>query len=519
MRNPSSDDLSGLALSRDSSSLTSVSSNHSVVGNVTAAEQSKPTGKSAEIVLLFAAPLAYVSAQRQRVGLEPLDYDRERQTVAKAIHDAGAAIKLRFEFATTDTFRSVVTMGGCRVLHYSGHGSTKYIGMEDGRAGMHKVEVGMLQQLFAAGGDTSPEVSLVFVSACRSQAAAEGFSAVGVKHVVAVHSEARVNDTAVRSFTRAFYLALASKKSVQQSFDIAREAVLTSPQVQHSAAEAQKFLLLGASDDHSEILFNDTELCNPGKAAAPALALLAQDDVPAVPEGFMGRSLEVYEAVCGTLDRRLVTITGAAGLGKSAVAVSMANYLSERRNDSFVAACGDGVCFVDGGQIETAAQLEGVIASGLTRGKETAIATSMIIRQMRAVVVLDHCSTLWRTSPDAMQTILRLLLTQMRGIRVVLVLKEPLNSMGIQLQGVNEKVVRLVPLSLVDSARLFVRKASRRVDPSEVGVDAACEVIPALAQHPLISYLQGHVGSVVYAAGLLDDYSHINLLEEHLRSR
>eukprot|EP00656_Telonema_subtile_P018005 TRINITY_DN19712_c0_g1_i1.p1 TRINITY_DN19712_c0_g1~~TRINITY_DN19712_c0_g1_i1.p1 ORF type:complete len:1658 (+),score=465.09 TRINITY_DN19712_c0_g1_i1:104-5077(+) len=304
MKKGSSEDLSRLALSRDSSSLSSVRS----ADNTTIAEPSKPCKAQSDeaIVLLFAAPLAYSSSQRQRVGLEPLDYEGERQTVVGAIHDAGASIKFRFEFATTDTFRTVVTMGGCRVLHYSGHGSTKYIGMEDGRAGMHKVEVGMLQQLFAAGGSASG-ISLVFVSACRSQAAAEAFASIGVPHVVAVHSEARVNDMAVRSFTRAFYLALASKKTVKDAFEIGREAVLTCPQVIHSAEEAKKFVLLGASEDHSEVLF--PEQCLVPGSVAPVLPLLARDPVPVMPEGFIGRSLGVYEAVCGALDRRPVSYT------------------------------------------------------------------------------------------------------------------------------------------------------------------------------------------------------------------
>ena len=65
----------------------------------------------------------------------------ERQTVLSSIHDAGASLPVRFEFATTDTFRSVMTRGGCKVLHYSGHGATKFIGMEDGRGGMHRVRI------------------------------------------------------------------------------------------------------------------------------------------------------------------------------------------------------------------------------------------------------------------------------------------------------------------------------------------------------------------------------------------
>lgn len=82
------------------------------------------------IMILFAAPLAYTTGTGQVHSIELLDYEQERELLCQTINETGAAIEVQFKFATTDTFRSVVTLGGCRVLHYSGHGSKQFLGME-----------------------------------------------------------------------------------------------------------------------------------------------------------------------------------------------------------------------------------------------------------------------------------------------------------------------------------------------------------------------------------------------------
>ena len=69
-------------------------------------------------------------------------------------------------------------------------------------------------------------------------------------------------------------------------------------------------MLLGASQDHSEVLFP-----NPAQASMSlSMPMLAKDPVPVMPEHFLGRPLCVFAAVCGALDRRLVTIAGHCSL-------------------------------------------------------------------------------------------------------------------------------------------------------------------------------------------------------------
>ena len=65
-----------------------------------------------------------------------------------------------------------------------------------------------------------------------------------MKHCVCVKLDATIQDSAANAFTRAFYISLAVGKTVQQSFDIGKQAVAASPFSKSSSSEFDKFLLL-----------------------------------------------------------------------------------------------------------------------------------------------------------------------------------------------------------------------------------------------------------------------------------
>ena len=77
----------------------------------------------------------------QVLPMETLDIARERELICDSFAEARRAIRLRFEHATTDRLRTLVTLGTCVGLHYSGHGDPNYLSMEDGRGGAHFVQV------------------------------------------------------------------------------------------------------------------------------------------------------------------------------------------------------------------------------------------------------------------------------------------------------------------------------------------------------------------------------------------
>jgi hypothetical protein len=149
------------------------------------------------------------------------------------------------KFANTENFRSMITLG-CRALHFSGHGDEKHLYFEDGMGLVHPIPHNALQELFSAGGggvDDSP-LRLAFVSACSSAPLAHAFVACGIPHVIGVRTSQKIEDYAAIEFTRSFYLALATGKSIGASFLIAQQAVAKSPNIRGPMEVAEKFLLL-----------------------------------------------------------------------------------------------------------------------------------------------------------------------------------------------------------------------------------------------------------------------------------
>jgi hypothetical protein len=261
------------------------------------------------LCVLFSAPLAWTDTRNQLHPIQTLDYASERETLVQVFHEAQRDIGLRFDFATTDTLRSAVTMG-CRALHFSGHGHPHCLNFEDGRSGLQFVTVDQLRALCQAGGH---KLDFVFVSACYSRRAAEAFVEAGVPHVVCVHVDAQLSDAAAVAFTRAFYLALLLGHPVGHAFDIGKEAVATSPYVPNSSIEGSKFMLLPENGNHDKPVFRAKKVHR-----WQSLKSHSQQDtshLPRPPEDFEGREMDMHNTIRTLLSRRLVTLVGEAGVG------------------------------------------------------------------------------------------------------------------------------------------------------------------------------------------------------------
>jgi hypothetical protein len=207
------------------------------------------------------------------------------------------------KFANTESFRMMVTVG-CRALHFSGHGDEKHLYFEDGMGLVHPIPHNSLKELFSAGagGDMEIPLRLAFVSACSSAPLAHAFVSCGIPHVIAVRINQKIEDHAAIEFTRAFYLALATGKTVGASFKIAQQSVAKSPNIRGPVEVAEKFLLLPEESDHSEVIFPLTAVEARSSCELEPLKLrrypkLWFDDLPAICQGFCNRAVEVYK-VC-----------------------------------------------------------------------------------------------------------------------------------------------------------------------------------------------------------------------------
>ena len=514
------------------------------------APQASRVGPPAEMPVLgvlFSAPLACVDAGGNVVPMDTLDFDKERQLICDSMREAKRALRLRFEHATTDRLRTLVTLGCCVGLHYSGHGDPAFLSMEDGRGAAHFVGVEKLRKLLQAGGDT--QLQFVFVSACFSEAAALAFVEAGVPHVVAVRRTTRVSDLAAHAFTRAFYLALAVGSSIQAAYDIGKQAVFTAPNMPE-ADESSSFLLLPRDAAHDVVVL--PSLPRVEHWEPPASLGAQRQPLPAPTEAFRGRNVESYRVVSAILDRRLVTISGEPGVGKSCVAVFALNYLAERHYFS------DGVIHVEASGCDSigalALALDGAIvaafgtpshadpaalleagpsvpgseggqgsegggasrdseggglqerqrrSSGGGSGQEMMAPVVAPLHMLHCLLVLDGVATELLHQP-AFLWLLGALLSFAR-VRTLLTARQPVAS---PLQGGAEKVIELAPLSSLNTARLLCRLSPRTLRLHELpGASNAADFVQLLARTPLVRMLSGNPGRVKATAPRLQTLS------------
>jgi hypothetical protein len=298
------------------------------------------SGDQIFLSVLFSAPLAWQDTRNQLHPIQTLDYAGEREALVQVFHEAKRDVGLRFDFATTEALRTVVTLG-CKALHFSGHGHPHCLNFEDGRSGLQFITIEQLSELCKAG---DLKLEFVFVSACYSSKAAEAFVQAGVQHVVCVSVDAQLLDAAAMAFTRAFYLALLVGHTVRHSFDLGKQAVATSPYVPNGSAEGSKFLLLPETNSHDLPIFTAKTIRKwpPAHHGHRGITTdsIEHSYLPRPPEDFEGREIDMHHVIKILLNRRLVSVVGEPGVGKSAVAVGSCCYMWERKHFA------DGIVYV-----------------------------------------------------------------------------------------------------------------------------------------------------------------------------
>ncbi|CAE7470169.1 unnamed protein product, partial [Symbiodinium microadriaticum] len=137
------------------------------------------------------------------------------------------------------------------------------------------------------------------------------------------------------AFTRAFYLALLLGHAVGHAFDIGKQALATSPYVPNSSVEGSKFMLLPEDGDHDMPVFKARTVRRWPSSSTSLRGLTCElqdiSHLPRPPEDFEGREIDMHNTIRVLLNRRLVTLVGEAGVGKSSVVVAVCSYMSERR--------------------------------------------------------------------------------------------------------------------------------------------------------------------------------------------
>ncbi|RLN78612.1 hypothetical protein BBJ28_00011602 [Nothophytophthora sp. Chile5] len=268
-------------LARDPRPSTAATSASAPLPAVQATQQQPPWPPTAtrdenelDLVVIHAAPLVIKDSRHRIYPMEKLDLEAERREISNSLLTdvQHKAIHVRFDIATADILRSLMTAWKCTVLHFSGHGLGQRAALcfEDGAGCTHLITPDALRQLTFSGAVSSSQqqqqmagaapveakrvpipaassastttprpldgnVQLVFVNACHSQKVASVFLNAGIPHVVAVHSDSLVVDASATMFAKHFYLSLFHGHTVSTAFEIAKGAVRALPTQKRAA--------------------------------------------------------------------------------------------------------------------------------------------------------------------------------------------------------------------------------------------------------------------------------------------
>lgn len=306
-------------------------------------------------------------------------------------------------------------------------------------------------------------------------------------------------------FTRAFYVAFLSGRSVWSAFEIGKEALKNSPYVMNGHAEGEKFILLpderGDGDDsgaeasqrfqsyHQQSIFSGRQLaqwppcagyCTIGSAGTELLDFQSRIRLPKPPPDFEGREVKIYELIRRINEQRLVSLVGEEQIGKTTVAIAACNYIADR---SIIV---NGIVFFRCVGLTDHASfllhLQKSLLQSCAAGRMHEVRTHQVpspsphsdveealvlqcLAPLKLLLVLDHVDDLLHSNHLDAVTAFRFFLLRLFDtcpmVKVLVVCNESLRRFGINNIGLSivENTVEVGLLSLGSTLRLFARLA------------------------------------------------------------
>ena len=233
-------------------------------------------------------------------------------------------------------------------------------------------------------------------------------------------------------------------------------------------------------------------------APAPAKSREAASNLPLLLTRMVGRAEIVAALAVQLAQRRFITIVGAGGIGKTTVAVAIADAVMPNYRDK--------VAFVDLSPLTNAALIPSMVVAilGLPTHSENAL-TALIafLSDKEMLLVLDSCEHV----VDAVANLVERVREAAPGVHILATSREPLRAAG-------ERLYRLLPLGVPPSSvrlkaeealafpaiQLFVERAAAVLDGFEL-TDANAPIIADICRR-----LDGIALAIELAAGRIDAF-------------
>lgn len=204
-----------------------------------------------------------------------------------------------------------------------------------------------------------------------------------------------------------------------------------------------------------------------------------EPNLPTSTAEVIGRDALIASLADQVMSQRFVTLTGPGGIGKTTVAMAVAQRLASELNL--------GSCFVDLAPATSGQWVAGMLASALgiqTVSEDPLHGVAASLANRRLLLVLDNCEHVLPATADAVETLLR----SAPQCHVLTTSREPLRADG-------ERVHDLAPLQVPDAhaslsahealawsgVRLFVERV-RALDPDFVFGDADVAAVCAICR-------------------------------------
>ena len=253
---------------------------------------------------------------------------------------------------------------------------------------------------------------------------------------------------------------------------------------------------------------------HPAQPVAEARSFAGPSNLPPAVAGIVGRAADIAQIQKGLEAERVLSIVGAGGMGKTTVAVAVA--------EGFAGRVRDGAWFVDLASLDDPALVPEAIARALGLKAQSSTLWADLLDHLRGrdlLLVLDNCEHLIEAAAACAQQIL----AEATGVRILATSREPLRING-------ERAYRLAPLDAppVESklpadallafpaTQLFVERAMarnrmfqlqdadapvvveicQRLDGLALAIELVANRADAFGVHELLDLLDGRFGTL-----------------------